>query len=82
MARILLADDDDDMVEICSRLMPRKGHQLLIARNAADAVQLAQAQMPDLILMDMRMPLSAEAAVDDWRPPGGSKLSLPSPPPP
>ena len=38
MARILLADDDDDMVEICTRLLPRRGHTLSVARNAADAV--------------------------------------------
>ena len=65
MACILLADDDDDMVDICSRLLPRRGHQLLVARNAADAVKLAEAHQPDLILMDMRMPLSADETVSD-----------------
>jgi hypothetical protein len=34
MARILLADDDEDMVEICSRLLPRRGHVVAVARNA------------------------------------------------
>ena len=43
MARILLADDDDDMVEICSRLLPRRGHVLVTARNAEDAVTAAAA---------------------------------------
>jgi len=65
MARILLADDDDDMVEICTRLLPRRGHQLSVARNAQDAVTLAEAEPPDLILMDMRMPLSAQGEVND-----------------
>jgi CheY-like chemotaxis protein len=65
MARILLADDDDDMVEICARLLPRRGHRIAIARNACDAVRLAETELPDLILMDMRMPLSAHEEVND-----------------
>ena len=65
MARILLADDDEDMVEICSRLLPRRGHTLTTATNAADAVRLAEAERPDLILMDMRMPVSTTGDVSD-----------------
>lgn len=65
MAKILLADDDDDMVEICTRLLPRRGHVLCVARNAAEAVDLAASEKPDLILMDMRMPLSARGEVHD-----------------
>jgi two-component system, cell cycle response regulator DivK len=65
MALILLADDDDDMVEICTRLLPRRGHRLIVARNAGDAVSLAEAEKPALILMDMRMPLQAGGEVHD-----------------
>ena len=63
--RILLVDDDDDMVEICSRLLPRKGYELIVARNAERAVETARTERPDLILMDMRMPLSDSEPVDD-----------------
>lgn len=65
MARILLADDDDDMVEICSRLLPRRGHTLKVAQNSADAVAMAEAELPELILMDMRMPVSSTGDVSD-----------------
>ena len=65
MARILLADDDEDMVEICSRLLPRRGHTLVTANNAADAVSTAEREKPDLILMDMRMPVSSTGDVKD-----------------
>ena len=65
MARILLADDDDDMVDICARLLPRRGHVLVTARNAEDAVAAAAAERPDLILMDMRMPMSVQGEVND-----------------
>ncbi len=65
MARILIADDDEDMVEICSRLLPRRGHTLSVATNAEDAINLAASERPDLILMDMRMPVSATGNVSD-----------------
>lgn len=65
MARILLADDDDDMVEICSRLLPRRGHEVILARDGADAVAKAQECRPDIILMDMRMPESVGGQVND-----------------
>jgi two-component system cell cycle response regulator DivK len=65
MARILMADDDEDMIEICSRLLPRRGHTLTTASNAADAVRLAGELQPDLILMDMRMPVSSTGDVSD-----------------
>ena len=65
MARILVVDDDQDMVEICSRLLPRRGHELITAHNAEDAVSTAVSEKPDLILMDMRMPLGPEQSVDD-----------------
>lgn len=65
MARILVVDDDKDMEEICSRLLPRKGHELLFADNAEDAVATALAEKPELILMDMRMPMTSGGAVDD-----------------
>lgn len=65
MARILLADDDEDMVEICSRLLPRRGHEVIVARDGADAVDKAKTTSPDIILMDMRMPVSAGGQVND-----------------
>jgi CheY-like chemotaxis protein len=65
MPNILLADDDDDMVEICSRLLPRRGHAVKVAQNAADAVSMTESLKPDLILMDMRMPVSATGDVSD-----------------
>lgn len=65
MAKILIADDDDDMVEICSRLLSRKGHELLVARNAEAAVRTATTEHPDIILMDMRMPAADAGKVSD-----------------
>ena len=65
MAKILLADDDADMREICTRFLTTRGHQLLTARNAEEAVQMAAAGQPDLIFMDMRMPEQDGGTVND-----------------
>ena len=42
MARILVCDDDDDMIELCQRLFKMKGHELLVAQNGSDAVSTAE----------------------------------------
>ncbi|MBL9132725.1 MAG: response regulator [Verrucomicrobiaceae bacterium] len=64
MARILLADDDADMCEICTRLFARRGHQLSLATNAEDAVSTAIECQPEIILMDMTMPVCTGGIVD------------------
>ena len=41
--------------------MKRKGHEVLIAENGADGVDIAEQEMPDLILMDLNLPI-----MDSW----------------
>jgi len=73
MAKILLADDDEDMREICSRFLTARGHELHLAVNAADAVKLALTCHPELILMDMRMPEKDGGNVNDQAGLGATK---------
>ena len=56
MARILVADDDPDILNIVSMSLEAMGHQVDQARNGAEAVALANRELPDLILMDLMMP--------------------------
>jgi CheY-like chemotaxis protein len=65
MARVLIVDDDLDTREILSRKFSSWNHTVTMASNAADAVTLACAEVPDLIILDSRMNLSAEQDVDD-----------------
>jgi CheY-like chemotaxis protein len=65
MARILIADDDWDTRDILSRKFNAWNHTVMMASNAADAVTLACAEIPDLIILDSRMNLSANEDVDD-----------------
>ena len=59
MAKILICDDDDDMVEFFNRLFTRKGHELVVAQNASDGVAFTVESKPDIVFMDMNMPVSA-----------------------
>jgi CheY-like chemotaxis protein len=57
MPRLLLVDDEPDNVELLRRRLSKRGYECLAAHNAVDALAIAQAEKPDLILMDIKMPL-------------------------
>jgi CheY-like chemotaxis protein len=59
MSRILLVEDSPENVEILVRLLGRKGHEVLTAGTKADAIAMATAEQPDLILMDIGIPNAA-----------------------
>jgi DNA-binding response OmpR family regulator len=57
MAKILIAEDERDIRELIEfTLTAYAGHQVFKASNGAEAVELAPQVMPDLIVMDVRMP--------------------------
>lgn len=57
MTRILIAEDKADNVEIFTRLLKRCGFECLVAGSKEAVVAKAREHRPDLILMDIRMPL-------------------------
>ncbi len=59
MAKILLAEDDEDLHEIFEYHFGSCPHQLFSAKHAEEAVAMAKSLSPDLIFMDIKMPLSA-----------------------
>ena len=54
--RILIADDDQDMVQLLGRLVHREGLTPLLAKDGKEALQLVRAEDPDVLLADLRMP--------------------------
>ena len=56
MAKILIAEDEPDIRELVAFMLRFAGHEVLIASNGEEAVQVAAREIPDLILMDVRMP--------------------------
>lgn len=56
MPKILVVEDQEQNVEILSRLLSRKGFEVVVAGNKQDAIATAQSAQPDLILMDIGIP--------------------------
>lgn len=55
--RIMVADDYDIIRHLCRAWLEPRGHTVVEAENGEQAVEVAQRECPDLILMDMSMPL-------------------------
>ena len=61
MPKILLVEDNEMNRDMLSRRLERKGYTVVIALDGAEGLQKARAEAPDLILMDMSLPV-----VDGW----------------
>lgn len=54
--RVLLVDDDAEIVESLRLALESKGHQVLIARDGNQGLALAERENPDVVILDMMMP--------------------------
>jgi two-component system, cell cycle response regulator DivK len=57
MARILLVEDDAENRDALGRWLRRRGFDVLSAPNGRTGVEMARSQRPDLILMDIQLPI-------------------------
>src|SRR5512135_1253962 len=56
MTKILIAEDERDIRDLVTFSLKFGGFDVVQASNGVEAVERAQAELPDLILMDVRMP--------------------------
>ena len=56
MTKILIAEDEPDIRELVAFMLRFAGYEVVAAANGEEAVQTASREIPDLILMDVRMP--------------------------
>lgn len=56
MTRVLVVEDEQANLATIRDLLNFEGYEVLEARNGRDGVDVATAQIPDIILLDMRMP--------------------------
>jgi len=59
--RVLVVDDNRDIVELLQRILRLEGHDVLIARDGLEALQQEAAGQPDLVILDVNLP-----ALDGW----------------
>jgi DNA-binding response OmpR family regulator len=55
--KILVADDEPNIVAALQFLLQRNGFEVLVARNGEEALQLVESAAPDLVLLDVMMPV-------------------------
>lgn len=61
MPKILLVEDNEMNRDMLSRRLTRKGYSVLLAVDGRQAVEMTQAERPDIVLMDMSLPV-----LDGW----------------
>ncbi|HSV26504.1 MAG TPA: response regulator transcription factor [Sedimentisphaerales bacterium] len=54
--RILIVDDEEDILELLSVNLKREGYDVLRAQNGEDAVSIASTEKPDLVILDLMLP--------------------------
>jgi len=61
MRRILLVEDNEMNRDMLSRRLQRRGYEVIIALDGQQGVAMAQSSSPDIVLMDMSLPV-----MDGW----------------
>ena len=66
--KLLLVDDDEDIIEFLSYNLIREGFEVFTAANGKEAISLAKVELPHLIVMDVMMPvMDGISAVEEIR---------------
>jgi two-component system response regulator MtrA len=55
-ARVLVADDDEDILALITAVLRRSGHEVIAVQDGAQALATVQTQSPDLAVLDISMP--------------------------
>ena len=57
MPMVLMIDDEPDMLDLAGQRLEQAGYRVLTATNGLEGLKLARAQHPDVILLDIMMPV-------------------------
>jgi CheY-like chemotaxis protein len=68
--KILLVDENEMNSDMLSRRLQRRGHEVLIAVDGAEALRIADEAQPELVLMDLSLPV-----MDGWEATGRMKAN-------
>lgn len=62
MSKILIVDDDQDIVYMIKSVLEKKGYEVETAADGVQALKAVKANVPDLMIIDLSMPV-----MDGWR---------------
>lgn len=71
MTRILLVEDHEEIWDFLSRRLKRRGYEVVVATDGQEGVNKARSELPDVILLDMNLPV-----MDGWTAAGEIKKDL------
>jgi len=54
---ILVADDSDEILKLCEVVLAASGYQVLLAQDGAEALRLIREEHPDVVVLDLNMPI-------------------------
>jgi CheY-like chemotaxis protein len=58
-SKILLIDDEEDFVLLMTKKLESEGYEVISASNGEEGIARAKADKPDLVICDLKMPVSA-----------------------
>ena len=61
MTKVLLVEDHEELWDFLSRRLKRRGFDVVLAHDGAEGVRAAKEQRPDIVLLDMNLPV-----MDGW----------------
>ena len=61
MTKLLVVEDHDELSDFLSRRLRRRGFEVCLARDGREALSLVEVERPDLMLLDLNLPL-----IDGW----------------
>lgn len=61
MAKILLVEDHQEILDFLSRRLKRRGYEVVVAQDGQEGLDKARAETPDVLLLDMNLPV-----MDGW----------------
>lgn len=59
MAKILIIEDADELRDMMTTLVERMGYEVIVAADGLEGVKMAKSDQPDLIILDLMMPVAS-----------------------
>jgi DNA-binding response OmpR family regulator len=56
MAHVMVVDDEPEIVKMVTKIMEARGHRVTTARDGAEAIETAERELPDVMILDLNLP--------------------------